>query len=535
MNNLTLLLKIEFQKFLSSFKTKNKKKVTSMPIFYVALLIGGLAALAAFGYSFIFVTPFVQAEVDSSPAVSIFAGITSLFVFMTAMNQARGIYIGDDYDFLSSLPIKKKHIVASKIIFLYVFELVFSFIIMVPHGIAQIVIAHNVSLFLICLLLAFTLPIVPIAFAVVISLLVTLLTAKFKSANFVFVILYAIIIAAFSGMSMIISRMSKDQAAANFSTMGNVLQWVNPSYYFVELSFTGNKLFLLLYVGMTLAIAIVSVLFLALAFDKLHEIVSSVRMKKEYVRKDLKNKGEVRLFYSLEFKRLFNSKFYFTNTIMGSIMAIMGTTVFLVSMTQPFATASQEAIYYIKLLIGPIFVTTVMLILGLVTPTTGVINIEGKNFWLTKSLPIDYKKYMHAKLLFSWTLTIPAAIIASTIEVIFNHDVGWEIAFVYIIPIIFVIVSSLVGLIVAMDHPKLKWNSEAEAIKNSASVLIALIINVLLSFILGAGLIVIPAIMPQFNYVGYLATTVLLILFAVLLYSNLNKNFAKKIEEIEEL
>ena len=533
-NNLLTLVKIEILKFFSSFNTKGKKARKS-PFLYVAMVILLFCIGMSFGYSFLIISPYTKSGVDPSPAITLFAGVASTFVFMTSLSQARSIYIGDDYDLLCSLPIKKRDIVASKILTLYIIELGFSCLVMIPHGIVMIILAHNISCFLIALLLAFTLPMVPIAFALLLSLFVTMATARFKSANLVFVVLYTLMVVALSMTGVIINNLKPAQAVSGFSSIGNVIKWINPSYIFVEYSLEGNKLWLLLYVGITLIIALLSILFIVIFFDKLHDIVSSISMKTKYVRKDLKNKTEGKVLLTLEFKRLINSKIYFVNTLMGGIMTILGSTVFLIMFSQAKNNASQEALPSMNLLFIPIFILISCLIINISSPTTGSINIEGKNFWLTKSLPTDYKVYLRIKLIFAWILTIPAVLIASTIAVIFHHESAWEIIFTYLIPLIYTIFGSLVGMVVAIHHPKLKWQNETEAVKNSITVLISFLINFGFTMILSALLIVLPLLLPSIPYLGELIALVLIVIATIPLYIYLHKNFAKKIEEIEDL
>ena len=533
-SNLRMLIGIEIKKFFSGFNTKGKK-ARQTPILYVALLILFFSIVASFGYSFLVIFPFKNQGIDPSAAVSIFAGVAALLTFMTTMSQARSIYIGDDYDLLTTLPIRKRDIVISKISTMYGMELLFSMIIMVPHAIVHLIMGSDISLFLISILLAFTLPIVPIAVAVLLSLLVTMATAKFKFGNIISTILYALIIVGFSAVSMILGNMRDDSMAINtFSNIGNVIKWVNPSYIFVELALFNNKLFILAYVGLNLAIAISSILFIALFFDKLHEIVTSTSMKKDYVRKDLKSKSEGRVLLSLEFKRLINSKMYFVNTIMGSLMAILGSSVFIFSFTTSMKGVEGDSLATMKTLFIPIYIAVCCLIFGISSPTTGVINIEGKNFWLTKSLPTDYKKLLWAKLLFSWILTIPAALIISTVAVIFSHNNVWDVIFAYIIPILYIILLSLIALIVAIHHPKLKWNSEAEAIKNSITVVISMFIGFGITTFISAALIVIPLVIPAYAYLGYLGVSLTLLAPSIPCFIYLYKYFGKRIDLMED-
>ena len=533
-SNLFTLIKIEFLKVLSGFNKKNKK-ISKTPVFYIALLILFLGILLSVTYSSLIIYPYKDLGTDPSPAVALFSGLTALLIFMTAMRQARGIYIGEDYELLITLPIKKRDIVTSKVISLFALEMVFSLMIMIPHGAMIMVITQNVELMLISFLLAFTIPIVPIALAIFISFLVTMATSRFKAANMISTILYAAVIIVFSGSGMFLSRLSSDTAANSFSAIGSIIKWINPSYIFIELALSTNKLFLLAYIGVTIVVAFIAIAFVIKFYERLHDIVSSISMKKEYVRKDLKNKSEGHLLLSLQFKRLVNSKMYFVNTIMGGVMSILGSLVFLISFNQGFASAEGDAIELSKRIVMPIFIATCLFIFAISNPVSSTLNIEGKNFWLTKSLPINYKKYMMSQLYFAWIITLPPSLVTSSIAVIFYHDNALDVVFAYLIPLLFNIFISLIDLAVSVHHTNLKWSNETEAIKNSKSVVITMFINWGVMGLIAPASIVLAVVVPEFTWIGYLVTALSLIIPSIPIAIYLNKYYSKRIELIEDL
>ena len=553
-SNFLSLVKIEIAKFLSSFRTGRKKKLTQTPTLYIALFAAILVAATSVTYSWLMLAPYIKLGVDTTPIVSLFAGIASLLIFTSSISQARGIYIGDDYDMLSAMPIKKRSIVASKIFSMYTIELVFAVLLLVPHGIMQIAYANSLNGLLTSLILAFTIPIVPIASAILISLLITIATARFKNANYFFVALYALIIIGIVSFSAITNNMQDAEKMNSFSSLGGILKWINPSYGFIDLYLAGQKLYMIAYVGVNVAVAILSILFLGLFFDKLHDIVSSTSMKKDYVRKDLAIKSPEKTLLGLEFKRLVNSKLYFVNTIMGSAMGIMASTIYLVSLNSAIARTAAKpltpdtmiAILTMISILMPMLVALACMIIGLTNPITGSINIEGKNFWLIKSLPTDYKKYMKTKLRFAWILTIPACLIVSTIGAIFFSIIVKtypipvdrfiiELVALYIIPVVYIITNSYIGLIVALKHPKLKWSNESEAVKNAASVFIALLFDVIITIVMAAVLIIFPLLLPNLYWLGYLVALLIALLPAFPCYIYLNKNFSKRIQMIEDM
>ena len=168
------------------------------------------------------------------------------------MKLNRVSYIGDDYELLTTLPIKKKDIVMSKVITLYAIELAFSLVILIPNAIVLLIMVKDPVLFLIGLLVAFTIPIVPIAIAMLISLVVTMLTARFKSANLVFIIISTLFIASFSVMGALAGQLGNSQSASMFAGASNFLKWINPSYIFLEMAFNSSYLWILAYVGVNI-------------------------------------------------------------------------------------------------------------------------------------------------------------------------------------------------------------------------------------------------------------------------------------------
>ncbi|MBQ9457550.1 MAG: hypothetical protein IJU64_03465 [Bacilli bacterium] len=535
MNNLKSLIKIEFGKFLSSFSSGRKKRNT--PIFYIAIFVGLFGMAMSAGYSFLILHSYVEAKIDPAGAVAFFAGVASLFVFMSAMNQARGIYIGDDYDLLTSLPIKRRDIVASKIITIYLTELLFSTMIMLPHAVVLIIMTHHVPLLLLSLLLAVTLPIVPVAIAVLFSLLVTMATSRFRYANLVVTLFYTAFIVAIAVLGIVTRDKQAAEAAAGFGAIGGVLKWVNPAYGLIELSVSISWFFLFAYMGVNVLAVIFTVLFFSLSYEKLHDLVSSISYKPKAVHASSKNKNETKLLLSLETKRLLSSRIYFINSCMGAIMAIVGTVVFLISMKNGMDNASPEnpeAAELISLMVIPIMITISCMILGLTSPAASGISIEGKSFWIMKSLPIDYKKYMHVKLLFPLLIFVPAALLTSTIAVIFFHNYVEDIIFAFLIPLAYVVLNTIIGLWINLRHVKLKWNNEAEVVKNSAAILIGLLLDFALTIVMGAILIVMP-IFTRTALWGYIAVFSAIVIAIIPCYLHLRHIFPTKIEAIEDL
>ena len=533
-SHLPCLLKIEITRTLATFFAGKKKAKT--PLLTIIALFGVLFVGMSALYTWLIAMPYIKEGLDPSPALAIFAGLASLLCFVSCFNQARGLYIGEDHDFLAAMPLKTREIIAAKLLSLYATELLFSVVVLIPHGVTLWVMTHQVGLFLYALLFAFTVPLVPISIAALMSLVVTMATAKFKSANLVFTIFYVLLLVVFVGGISVINNLKSDQAIGAFSGISGVLRWVNPSFVLAEMGLQGQPWLVVLFVLIGIASAGITVMILGLSYERLHEIVSSIAMRKTAVTKELKAKTPSRTLLSLEFKRVANSKMYLANSIMGTLMSVVATVLTLLSLQRAKgSTSDPTALAMMMTLTGPICVVVVATVIGISNPTTAAINIEGKNFWLIKSLPTDYRLYMRSKLLFAWILTMPGVIIAGIIGIVFHHTSVWEPILMIVVPLLYCVLNSLIGLIVNVRHPKVKWNSEAEAVKNAASVLIAMLIHFGITIVMGTLVIVSAIFLPSQLYLGYVVFGGLSLVGIVIAYIYLRKNFAKRMDVIEEL
>ena len=393
MSNLLYLIKIEFTRTIAgAFYRKNNKK-RARPILYFLLLVFGLFLGISFIYNVSFIFMFKDLQVPYINLVLLFAGLASLLTFISSINQSKSIYIGSDYDLLITLPIRKRDIIISKISILYLLELLFSSIVLIPTGICLFIFTNETILGLISFLLAVLIPIFPVAVASLISLGLTLMTARFKYGNIITAILYLPFVLVMSMMGFFM----RNSDVTTFETMGNTFKWMNPSLLFIELSISKSYLFLLAFVGANLLLFLITVFLFAVSYSKLHLLVTSVRMKNNYVRKDLGIQNELKTLLSIDLKRLFNSRMYLLNSLTGAFMAILAILMLIISTKNIPVSEAETAYTYYDFAI-PIAIATLMFTFSIANPSSSAISIEGKTFWLTKTLPISKKKYTQKRL-----------------------------------------------------------------------------------------------------------------------------------------
>lgn len=531
MTNLLSLIKIEFSKAFSksSIKENKAKSASLFTMIGIVILLGiGLSSV----YSYIYGKVFFEAGVSLLPLTLMFSAVASMLSLYSGITQTRGIFIGNDYDMLVSLPITKREIVASKVINLYLVELVYTSIIMIPHGVVNVIITNDIMYLFTGLILAIFIAAFPLVIAMIFSFITAIISSKFKYGNFVAIIMYVIFLGAVFGLSFSMSKsVDVKEQASTLSNIANVIKWLNPAIYFVELAHTSNYLFIFIFIAINVISLILVILVFALFYDKIHELVNSLNSDYKYERKVLKTKKELRTLLGLEFKRLISSKLYFINSIVGLVMAlIMSVFMGLVfSKYSPFGV-SEELLKYVQ---DYAFIGGIVISFGIsiTNPSTVGISIEGKNFWLVKSLPINYKKYMWAKLLLSLLLILPVSIVASTVIVIFIQPDWMSILSIYLVPILVTLLGVFISLLINLTFYKLRWKSEQEVVKSSSSVVISMLIGFGIDIAVSGLLVGLGIVMKP---LGIFLTIGALAIASVVIFAILNSVFAKKIIKIED-
>jgi ABC-2 type transport system permease protein len=107
--------------------------------------------------------------------------------------------------------------------------------------------------------------------------------------------------------------------------------------------------------------------------------------------------------------------------------------------------------------------------------TSASISIEGKNYWILKTLPIDPYKVFNSKMLLNLTLVLPV-LYFSLIILYFSLGLTLvEVITLAVISTITSLVSAKLGLLLNLKFPNLDAINDVVIVKRSASVMIAIL------------------------------------------------------------
>ena len=97
--------------------------------------------------------------------------------------------------------------------------------------------------------------------------------------------------------------------------------------------------------------------------------------------------------------------------------------------------------------------------------------------WILKSSPVPKLTILLSKVAVNLTITVPILVISCTM-LVFSLHTGWvESLLLFAIPLLYACYIAMAGVLVNLKFPKMEWTSEVTVIKQSAAVLVAMLIG----------------------------------------------------------
>lgn len=146
--------------------------------------------------------------------------------------------------------------------------------------------------------------------------------------------------------------------------------------------------------------------------------------------------------------------------------------------------------------------------------------MEGKEWWLAKSLPLPARTVLDAKLLMNLILILPFYLV-SEVFLILALKPGLQDSFwMMVIPAVILLFACVYGITVNLHFPVLDWENEVSVVKQSASAVLGGMGGAVLAILGGAG----ACLVPEGYSGGYRAVLCVLLLgITCLMYRKNNR------------
>ena len=452
-------------------RQRSKRQVITLIVVYVfvfyVLLGGATFGSMAFGLA--------SSMVNSGHSWMYFLLMTGITLIMGVIGSVfstySSLYLSSDNDLLLSLPIPIKHILLSRLAGVYLTGLLFASIVMIPTLVVYyimtpaslatvlcpIILALNSTFFIFILSVALGWVVARISLKVRNKSLVTTIVALVFLVGY-----YYFYIKAMNNIQAILE--SLNEFAANRPTgFAAVL-------YHIGAAGAGNVKSTLLVTAAVIVILLLVYILLDKTFIRIVTTKTGAA-KVVYKEKQAHERSAFKALLFKETKHLVSSSTYMLNSAMGTLL-MPAAAVFIIIKAQMVRALAQQLFSSVPGLIAPLFVGAVTMLLSMNTISTPSVSLEGKNLWISKTLPVTSLQILRAKMFNHLMFTLPPALLLTISLCIAASLSILETVLVLICAFSSSLVTAQFGLFLNLKRPNFNWTSEVVVIKQSLSIMI---------------------------------------------------------------
>lgn len=478
MGKLRSLLKAAMSGGLQLFNYQAKSEGTKriMPLF-LGVLIGFAMLLSATA-----MTTELAQDGTQSAILPLYTLITAIIIVMEGSYKASDLLFKPrDNDMLLTMPIQRSTIVFTRMIKFYLFEMVYCLIFLLPAIIAYAINTEvEVSFWLLTVTMLIFIPVIPIAIACIIGLIISALSSKFKHKTFLQVTLSFLVMFATVGMVFLVNTKS-DFDGRNIVTISNTInKFYYPASTFVNLAEHFNIWEYLLFIAINLAVLVLTVAVISrFCFQIITRLATIDRAETTNAKYSFNSHSQTSAMVKKEMTRYFNTPVLLMNTAIGLVFFVIavGLLCFKFDDLASSLTTSVEdfplTIEEIRAFMPGVTFAMIAFASLLTCITATMISLEGKAFNILKALPISGKKVLMTKVLAATLLIVPVTLLGWLVMCL-RFQFGIIDAILVLIGLVTMpLVTELIGILINLKYPRFDAENDAVVVRQSASVMVA--------------------------------------------------------------
>ena len=394
----------------------------------------------------------------------------------------------------------------------------------------------------------FTLPILPLVYCGIITLLVMRFTKLIKNKNNVLTILLlaSIIIIGIIAIGYVnndsITEFVKMLATGKIRFI-DIMNWIFPSTYFLVKAVSNSSIgaFLIYIIINVSAYIIFMILAGKFYIPGVKRISNNAIHQKESIIKVLANtkkENYKRTYLKKELKLLTRTPSFFSNCVLSNLLwpiviilifLIQGQDNIIVEFVNHYK--QQEKLGLLVVFISVFAISAILTTANSIASSS--ISREGKHFPFMKYIPINYKTQLNIKALVS-------IIISYSFNFIYLLIISYYLETTFLDFLTFVTVSLLscifftyLGIYLDTINPKLIWEDELNALRGNENTFFSMAISMIIATVLGGGIYYLNKVILIPLSILKVMLIVILLMASVLIYYKVMNKGIKNIKEVE--
>lgn len=506
---------LEINKGYFTDKKTGVRKSTKATISYVLLFVGILAII---GFAFAMLcTPLITAFHPVGLDWLYFSITATLSVmlgtFGSVFNTYSVLYKAEDNELLLSMPIKPFYIVSAKLIGVFLTGLMYELPAIIPAiivywkyaGATISAAIQIISIFIIALLI--------LSISCVLGYIVAIISTKIKSKAFISAIASVLFLVLYYLVYFKINTLIRN-IVENADTFGKKIKSSTFLLYHLGNGINGDIKSFLIISGIIIAFALIVFAVLEKNFVKLASM-SQAHSRGKIKSRVTEAKNPKSALLKKELKRFSTSTIYMVNCGLGVIIMPVLAILSAVKSNLVLTTINEISVDMpnIKGALPMIITAMICVICSMNAVTAPSVSLEGKNLWVTQSLPVDTALILEAKENLGVAINgVPALVSTLIMCVAFRLEVLSVILCLSTVWL-FIRFTAKTGLAMNLKFPNLTWTNEVVPVKQSLSLMLTLLIGFLASMCM---------LLPSFAAVTIMSiNTFMIAVIVVLILTNI--------------
>lgn len=493
---------------------KKRCRFIGMGILYLLLLI------LLWGYLGIFTTEMIRIGIGEVVPFYLYMIASLIILCFSFFKAANIIFQQSTYELQISLPVSKAAVVTSRFLTMYVADLLVSLAVMLPGGILCAAMQKpGIHFYLWGMIGMVLLPCIPLALATAAGSVIYAVSSRMRHKNLISIILSMLLIIGIVAGNFTLAGHSEGLEQIDISKLRSLavilieqIGRIYPPAKWFGISVTEGN------VSSGMLLTAVSVLFVAALLGILQKYFVTIctafhatAAGQDYKMERLKSNSVLKALWKRELKRYFASSVYVLNTIVGYVLLVMAAAAL-------WLTGEKELLHMLGAPAGidlVLILPFALTLIGNMMPMSACsVSMEGKQWWIAKTLPLTMKQILDGKLLANLSIALPFFAVAEVFVFLAVRPTVSEGIRLVLIPAAYTLFLSVAGLSINLAVPLMEWESEIRVVKQSASMMLQMLLG-FVSALIPIGLMFLLHIDQIFITVG---TVILLFILTVVLY-----------------
>ena len=461
-------------------RMRSKAAIAGWIVFFLVVMVGVLGG--TFGFLAWSMCDSLEAVGMSWLYFLVMGGIAILLgAFGSVFNTYSGLYLSKDNDLLLSLPIPVRTILAARLMGVYLMGAMYTATVLLPTLFIYWCTAGATAARVVCgVLLFFIVTVIVLLLSCLLGWVVAKLSLRLKRKSFLTVLVSLLFIGGYYFLYFKANSLIRE-IVMNAEVYGERVKGAAYGLYLFGRIGTGDCLSAAVFFGVTLILLALVCFVLSRTFLGI-ATASGKTEKVRYTEKAVKEKTVFRALLGKEFGRFTASPSYMLNCGLGILFLPALGVLFLIK--GPALCAAIGKIFTARPDCASILLCTLLCLAASMNDMAAPsVSLEGKSLWIPRSLPIEPKTALRAKLSVQLILTlIPMLFAAVCTAAILQAPTG-EKLLLCCFSLIYVIYSAVFGMVIGVRMPLLNWTNELAPIKQSGAVAIAMFGGWLLSIV----------------------------------------------------